>query len=236
MDNPSKRIRRHQGTLDAFFMVTPTTNPTVEHTEVEPIAPRVLQPQHHGVVANSISSNGTAGAVLVSSTVNASVSPYDVGQLISSGSSTLSDSDKIRLIDNCWKPSTSDALDYQYCQSKKRYLTFQWKWLDHHKWLAYSAHVNHRGGWCLPCVLFLSDVEKETLGVFVKTPFKNYNKSKESLSKHENNKYHKICIERAGIIRAQMANVDVRIDVQINEMATQIVKKMNRYCRILSTW
>ncbi|KAG0720930.1 hypothetical protein GWK47_047437 [Chionoecetes opilio] len=177
------------------------------------------------VLLRILSSDGTAAVVAVaSSTVEVSVSPYDVGQVIR-GSSTLSDSDKIRFIDNCWKPSTSDALDSQCCESKRRYLTFQWKWLDHHKWLAYSAHVNHRGGWCLPCLLFLSDREKETLGVFVKTPFRNYNKSKESLSGHEDKKCHKMCIEPAGIIRAQMANVEGRIDVQINQMAAQNVKR-----------
>ena len=68
--------------------------------------------------------------------------------------------------------------------------------------------MNHKGGWCLPCLLCLSDHEKELLGVFVKTPFRNYNKSKEFLSGHEEKKYHKICIERAGIIRGQIGNIE----------------------------
>ena len=76
----------------------------------------------------------------------------------------------------------------------------------------------------------------ELLGVFVKTPFRNYNKSKEFLSGHEEKKYHKICIERAGIIRGQIGSVESRIDIQINQKAVQMPEEMNRYFHLSSTW
>ena len=231
-----------QGTLDAFIkksssnedtitsvgpqefdMVTePKALEYIEHTET--IAPSDYQPQPGGDSHPASSDAGAATVTVASSTTAVSVSPYDVGQIVR-GSSTLSDSDKIRFIDNCLKPSTSDSLDSQYCKSKKRCLTFLRKWLDQHKWLAYSENMNHKGGWCLPCLLFLSDHEKELLGVFVKTPFRNYNKSKEFLSGHEEKKYHKICIERAGIIRGQIGNIESRIDVQINQKAVQNARR-----------
>ena len=65
--------------------------------------------------------------------------------------------------------------------SKHLKLKTQPRWFDQHKWLYYSAHANFKGGWCLSCVLFLTDVEKERLGAFVRAPFRNYNKSKELL-------------------------------------------------------
>ena len=58
------------------------------------------------------------------------------------------------------------------------------------------------GSWCLPCLLFLNDQEKTSLGVFVKTPFRSYNKSKEKLDAHEVKEYHKKCVEHADCIKA----------------------------------
>ena len=47
--------------------------------------------------------------------------------------------------------------------------------VDHHLMLIY------KGGWCMPCILFLTDSEKVQLKSFVNIPFVNYNKSKEIL-------------------------------------------------------
>ena len=93
------------------------------------------------------------------------------------------------------------------------------KWLDQRRWLAYSAHDEFKGGWCVSCLLFLTDREKESLGAFVKTPFRNYNKSKEKLDSHETTEYHKRSLDRAACARAQLANVERRIDTQINSIA-----------------
>ena len=76
----------------------------------------------------------------------------------------------------------------------------------------------------MPCLLFLKDREKQSLGVFVKTPFRNYNKSKEKLDSHETTEYHKRSIDHAACIQAQMAHIGRRIDTQINTMAMQNVQ------------
>ena len=60
-----------------------------------------------------------------------------------------------------------------------------------------SDGLTNADGWCLPCLLFLNNQEKIQL---VKTPFRNYNKSKEVLDAHEECKYHKKCMERDGYI------------------------------------
>ena len=63
------------------------------------------------------------------------------------------------------------------------------------------------------------------MGVFLKTPLINYNKSKEKLDARETTEYHKMCVQRAVCIRAQLANIESRIDTQINAIALQNVQK-----------
>ena len=75
------------------------------------------------------------------------------------------------------------------------------------------------------CFLFLTEQEKESLGVFVKTPFINYNKSKEKLDALETTEYHKMCVQCAVYICAQLANIENRIDTKINMIALQNVQK-----------
>ena len=67
----------------------------------------------------------------------------------------------------------------------------------------------------MSCPLFLISGEKEALG----TPFRNYNKSKEKLDSHETKEYHKTSLDRAACARAQLANIERRIDMQINTIA-----------------
>ena len=69
-----------------------------------------------------------------------------------------------------------------------------------------------RGGWCLPCFLFLTDLEKTSLGNFVKTPFINYNKSKELLAGHSKKKYHLTAMDRASTCITNFLNPGRRID------------------------
>ena len=142
--------------------------------------------------------------------ISTSVAPYDVTR-IAQKKVSLSDTEKIQFCDNCWRPAASSTLDTQRLGARKQ-ITFQMKWLNQRRWLAYSAHDEFKGGWCVSCLLFLTDREKESLGAFVKTPFRNYNKSKEKLDSHETTEYHKGSLDRAACARAQLANVERRID------------------------
>ena len=60
---------------------------------------------------------------------------------------------------------------------KRKRIQFQRRWLQDYKWLRYGTSQEFQGGWCLPCILFLTEREKSSLGVFVCSPFTNYNKS-----------------------------------------------------------
>ena len=153
------------------------------------------------------------------------VSPYDVSEIVNKLTDTLSDAEKIQFLNKCWRPTPASCnLDTQRFRGNKK-ITFQLKWLDQRKWLAYSAHPEHKGGWCVTCLLFLTEKEKESLGAFVKTPFRNYNKSNEKLDGHESTEYHKRALDRVYTIRAQATNLEKRIDTQINAMATQNVQE-----------
>lgn len=96
----------------------------------------------------------------VESHVSPLVAPYDVRR-ITQKSVKLSDAEKIQFLDDCWQPAASSAFDTQWLKARKE-ITFQTRWLAH------SAHNELKGGWCVSCLLFLTDGEKEALGVFVK--------------------------------------------------------------------
>lgn len=107
--------------------------------------------------------------------------------------------------------------------SKKRAISFKVDWLNEYKWLAYSDI--EKGGWCLPCVLFLSEEEKKHLGAFVRTPFTNYNKSKEGLTGHEQKKYHQECIKRLADAQSSLASPANRIDANLNRALQKTVEE-----------
>lgn len=76
------------------------------------------------------------------------------------------------------------------------------------------------------CLLFLTTKEKgAALGAFVKTAFKNYSKSKEKLDWHESAHYHKKAEERALYAKSQLQNITNRIDVQLNNVTSQNIKR-----------
>lgn len=146
--------------------------------------------------------------------------PYDVSHVVKSAEK-LSDAERVQFLENCWRPTPSCSnLDTQYWKSGNlnKHIKFQIKWLDQRKWLAYSARPDHIGAWCITCCLFLSDNEKASLGSFVKTPFRTYNKSKEKFDGHETKEYHKKAVERSYVVRAQVSNIQKRIDTQIDSV------------------
>ena len=130
----------------------------------------------------------------------------------------MSYNEKIDILQNCWKPTSSFIITrkQQYDQQTfkteegNKVISFQPKWFDQHRWLYYSARDDFKGGWCLSCVLFLTDVEKERLGAFVRAPFRNYNKSKELLDGFEKRAFHKTSIERASCTQSQQTNAESR--------------------------
>lgn len=233
----AKRSRK-QSTLNSFLNRQPllsqneepgaiTKRPSGSSTESVPINNDQLET----VVGENASNQFACSSTSHISESEHCVSAMDISRVFTS-EHMLSDSDKVNFLENCWKPVPFDVLDSRVFPHNKR-VAFQAKWLEKRKWLAYSAHKDYKGGWCLECVLFLADSEKESLGAFVTKPFNNYKKSKELLDTQvkslsspkesrlskESRGFHKRSCERAAAIRAQLANVATRIDAQLNQQS-----------------
>ena len=73
----------------------------------------------------------------------------------------------------------------------------------------------------MPCLLFLKDFEKASLGAFVRTPFNNYNKSKELFERHSKAKYHLVACTRANELKQRWGNPSLRIDCQLSEQSAE---------------
>ena len=77
-------------------------------------------------------------------------SQYDIG-LVFKEISSYSDQDKLKFIENVWKPG--ELFDFpssvEYSNSNCH---FVWSWLKRFPWLAYSNYLD--GAFCLQCVFF----------------------------------------------------------------------------------
>ena len=101
---------------------------------------------------------------------------------------------------------------------KRKQIKFQKRWLTKNSWLRYCAKEGLQGGWCLSCILFLTDSEKEPLGSFMKKPWLNYNKSKEHLEKHSSKEYHQRAGDRAYNFVKTYSKPQQRVDSRLTDV------------------
>ena len=73
-------------------------------------------------------------------------------------------------------------------------------------------------------MLFLTEAESQHLGVFCEDSFQRLHSVQGTVS-HSVTKYHNKCVERAGIIRAQLSHIKHRVDVKIDETAAKNAKE-----------
>ena len=137
-------------------------------------------------------------------------------------SRVLTDAEKNQLITSTQANIAEGDLDRRYFTiegaRKRKQISFQQRWLQEYTWLRYESRESHRGGWCLPCIFFLNQSERASLGVFVKTPFVNYNKSKEICRKHAQTDYHSRAVTRAYHFRKNYSNPEQRIDSRLSDI------------------
>nr|XP_039264344.1 uncharacterized protein LOC120340147 [Styela clava] len=118
-------------------------------------------------------------------------SQMDIGTFDPNEKST--DQQKYDYLTNTWKPKTSFQFPRVEKKIKKkiRYLSFQNKWLDSYKWLAYSPSQN--GGFCKSSKIFAPErVRGAELRVLVKKPMKNYKNATVILAEHATKAYHQL--------------------------------------------
>ena len=177
-------------------------------------------------------------AVSIKTPVEPSIEPAgkDILQEAIKLSRALTDTEKFNLLTSEQDISDED-LDVRYFGStggrKRKQISFQRRWLRDYKWLRYGIDYDHQGGWCLPCILFLSESEKENLGAFVCTPFTNYNKTKELCEKHASRVYHLHAMDRAYDFRKVFVIPAARIDSQLETVVLRISSLMLKFCHVL---
>lgn len=102
---------------------------------------------------------------------------YDIGYLASGqiNINSVTDTDKYNYITHQYQGS--DFATYEVTKKGKKIpLTFQGSWLKEFSWLAYSHSMG--AGYCKYCVFFAKPRPGISLGMLVKTPFKNFSKAK----------------------------------------------------------
>ena len=97
-------------------------------------------------------------------------------------------SDKFAYLHQHFKPDPQFEFPRTFIGGCKR--SFNYVWLDQHKWLCYSVKLN--GAFCMPCMLFngMSDSTGKVSGALVTKPFQTWQKKSEKFSSHEKTNYH----------------------------------------------
>lgn len=116
----------------------------------------------------------------------------DVGNFVGR---MLSDGDRRRVLLNCWDPTSSYGFPVEKIGCQNR--SFQIKWLDEFKWLAYSK--SHEGAFCKWCVAFAPNAvsrNAKPLGHLVTSAHKNWKKAKEDYHNHQRRHYHQLSAEK----------------------------------------
>ncbi|XP_039271809.2 52 kDa repressor of the inhibitor of the protein kinase-like [Styela clava] len=109
-----------------------------------------------------------------------------------------SDQQKYNFLTNTWKPKSLYKFPRveRKVKGKVRYVSFQRKWLDDYKWLAYSPSQN--GGFCKSCRIFAPErVSGVQLQVLVKKPMNNYKDATSILAAHATKEYHQLAHTKA---------------------------------------
>ena len=115
-------------------------------------------------------------------------SQYDIG-LVFKEISSYSDQDKLKFIENVWKPGDLELFDFPVsveCSNSKGH--FMWGWLKRFPWLAHSKFLD--GAFCLLCVFFGVQCGRNSnkLDKLYKTPLTLWTSAMSRFTKHASGK------------------------------------------------
>ena len=152
-------------------------------------------------------------------------SQYDIG-LVFKEISSYSDQDKLKFIENVWKPG--ELFDFPVsveCSNSKRH--FVWGWLKRFPWLAYSKFLD--GAFCLPCVFFGVQCGRNSnkLDKLYKTPLTLWTSAMSRFTKHASGKceMHNFSVIAIDNFLRNMTRESLPIDQQINSLLQQQIKR-----------
>ena len=134
----------------------------------------------------------------------------------------LTDEEKYKLLTTAQNDEIRDGdLNVEFfttSDGKRKQIKFQKRWLTKNSWLRYCAKEGLQEGWCLSCIFFFTDSEREPLRSFLKKPWLNYNKSKEHLEKHSSKEYHQRAGDRAYNLVKNNSNPQQRVDSRLTDV------------------
>ena len=143
-------------------------------------------------------------------------SQYDVG-FVCKEIGSYSDQDKLKFIDNVWKPS--ELFDFP-ASVESLNTHFVWSWLKRFPWLAYSKYID--GAFCLPCVCFEVQCGRNTnkLEKLYKSPLTLWTSATSRLTKHASGKceMHNFAVIAMENFLSIIRREAVPIDLQINKL------------------
>lgn len=157
----------------------------------------------------------TKGTVSAESGLSSSLveSEMDIGLFIGT---YLDDSQKLKVLENSWKPNSSFSFP---ANDKNR--KFQYRWLEKYPWLSYSAKFD--GAFCKICVAFSNGEGgqgKQRLGKLVLSPFRQWKDALENFTSHQLCHYHKKCSlmseDFKKVMKGQRENIGIQLHHQRN--------------------
>jgi hypothetical protein len=158
----------------------------------------------------------------------------DIGHYCSSTSFSLPNEEKISIIENCWKPQRS----YEFPKVENN-RSFQYKWLEDFKWLAYSEAKE--GALCKYCVFFSHNTggkgNHQSLGVLVSNPLTTkLKKARQVFMQHENKQYHKTAMLMAEDVKSLVHGKTESVINSINmQRKMNVQENKNRIIPIIQT-
>jgi hypothetical protein len=108
-------------------------------------------------------------------------SPFDIGFYFKEIGSS-SPQDKLRFIENVWKPG--ELFDFPVSIENRKPRKFVFEWLRRYPWLAYSKYLD--GAFCFPCVCFGVECGRNAhkLDKLLKSPLTCWTSAASRLAKH----------------------------------------------------
>ena len=159
-------------------------------------------------------------------------SPNDIGLVINAINS-FSPQDKLKFIENVWKPCELFQFPVSLECGKSR--KFVLEWLKRFPWLAYSKYFD--GVFCLPCVCFGVEYERNVnkLDKLLKSPLTCWSSASVRFTKHSSGKceMHNYAVNAMADFLRVMRGGAVPIDQQLNNLVQQQIARNRQILKSL---
>ena len=133
----------------------------------------------------------------------------DLGLYTSCDAHKLSDQQRIWLLKNSFRPTTSYKFPTKEEYNKSR--SFQHTWIKQYSWLSYSQSLN--GGFCINC--FLLTKNRSLLAQLFTQPMTCFTRAKATLQEHNLQLIHKMAMDDSMAFMGQMECGHLSIQQQL---------------------